>query len=57
MQIKEHEYVRQTLERYTNCKLGDICDHVLITNFKKYILRFQEKVGVRCQISGVRKVW
>ena len=43
MQIKEHEYVRQTLERYTNCKLGDICDHVLITNFKKYILRFQEK--------------
>jgi hypothetical protein len=43
MQIKEHEYVRQTLERYTDCKLGDICDHVLITNFKKYILRFQEK--------------
>jgi hypothetical protein len=33
MQIKEHEYVRQTLERYTNCKLGDMCDHVLITNY------------------------
>ena len=43
MKIKEHEYVRQTLERYTNCKLEDICDHVLITNFKNYIKRFQEK--------------
>ena len=43
MPIKEHEYIRQTLERYTNCRLEDICDHVLITNFKKYIQRFQEK--------------
>ena len=43
MKIKEHEYVRQTLERYTNCRLDDFCDHVLITNFKNYILRFQEK--------------
>jgi AMP nucleosidase len=43
MKIKEHEYVRQTLERYTNCKLEDFRDHVLITNFKNYILRFQEK--------------
>jgi AMP nucleosidase len=43
MKIKEHEYVRQTLERYTNCKLEDFCDHVLITNFKNYIKRFQEK--------------
>jgi AMP nucleosidase len=40
MKIKEHEYVRQTLERYTNCKLKDFCDHVLITNFKNYIKRF-----------------
>ena len=43
MQIKEHEYVKQTLERYTNCRLEDFCDHILITNFKKYIRRFQEK--------------
>jgi AMP nucleosidase len=43
MQIKEHEYIRQTLERYTNCRLEDICDHVLVTNFKKYIQCFQEK--------------
>jgi AMP nucleosidase len=43
MSLKEHEYVRQTLERYTNCKLEDFCDHVLITNFKQYIKRFQEK--------------
>jgi AMP nucleosidase len=43
MSLKEHEYVRQTLERYTNCKLEDFCDHVLITNFKQYITRFQEK--------------
>jgi AMP nucleosidase len=43
MSLKEHEYVRQTLERYTNCNLEDFCDHVLITNFKQYIKRFQEK--------------
>ena len=43
MSLKEHEYVRQTLERYTNCKLEQFCDHVLITNFKQYIKRFQEK--------------
>ncbi len=42
MSLKEHEYIRQTLERYTNSKLEDFCDHVLITNFKQYIKRFQE---------------
>ena len=43
MSLKEHEYIRQTLERYTNSKLEDICDHVLITNFRQYIKRFKEK--------------
>ena len=45
MAIKEHEYIKQTLERYTNCRMEDICDHILITNFKKYILRFKEKTN------------
>ena len=43
MSFKEHEYIRQTLERYTNSKLEDFCDHVLITNFRQYIKRFKEK--------------
>jgi AMP nucleosidase len=43
MGLKEHEYIRQTLERYTNCPLGDFCDHLLITNFKQYIKVFQER--------------
>jgi len=43
MEIKEHEYIKQTLERYTNCRIEDFCDHILITNFKKYIMRFKEK--------------
>ncbi len=43
MAIKEHEYIRQTLERYTNCRLEDFCEHVLVTNFKQYIHRFREK--------------
>jgi AMP nucleosidase len=43
MALKEHEYIRQTLERYTNCQLEEICDYVLITNFKQYISRFKEK--------------
>ena len=43
MLLKEHEYVRQTLERYTNSRLEDFCDHVLITNFKQYVNRFRER--------------
>lgn len=43
MSLKEHEYIRQTLERYTNCKLEDFCEHFLITNFKQYINRFKER--------------
>ena len=43
MPIKEHEYIKQTLQRYTNCRIEDICDHIVITNFKKYIMRFKEK--------------
>jgi AMP nucleosidase len=45
MEIKEHEYIRQTLERYTNCRLEDFCSHVLITNFKKYIHAFKDRTG------------
>ncbi|NLI82054.1 MAG: AMP nucleosidase [Deltaproteobacteria bacterium] len=43
MGLKEHEYIRQTLERYTNCPLEEICDHVLITNFRQYVRAFQER--------------
>ena len=45
MTLKEHEYIRQTLERYTNCPLEEFRDHVLITNFKRYLMRFREKTG------------
>jgi AMP nucleosidase len=31
------------LERYTNSKLEDFCDYVLITNFRQYVKRFKEK--------------
>lgn len=44
MTLKEHEYIRQTLERYTNSRLEDLCEHVLITNFRQYVNRFQERV-------------
>ena len=45
MSLKEHEYIRQTLERYTNCPLEEIQDHVLITNFRQYIKEFAERAG------------
>jgi len=45
MTIKEHEYIRQTLERYTNCSLDEFCDHLLITNFRQYVNHFKEKTG------------
>jgi AMP nucleosidase len=56
MAIKEHEYIRQTLERYTNCQLEDFCDHVLVTNFKQYIKRFQEKFQGEFQEGNFRIV-
>jgi AMP nucleosidase len=48
MSLKEHEYIRQTLERYTNCPLDQFCSHVLITNFRQYIKAFSERAG--CEI-------
>ena len=45
MSLKEHEYIRQTLERYTNCPLDQFCSHVLITNFRQYIKAFSERAG------------
>ena len=42
MPMKEHEYIRQTLERYTNCALDEFGEFLLITNFKQYVQRFQE---------------
>ena len=43
MVLKEHEYIRQTLERYTNCSLENFCEHVLITNFKQYVNCFKDR--------------
>jgi AMP nucleosidase len=43
MSLKEHEYIKQTLERYTNCQLEELCDHIIITNFKRYVRAFQDK--------------
>lgn len=56
MSLKEHEYIRQTLERYTNSKLEDFCEHVLITNFKQYIMRFQEKTKGKLSEGNFRIV-
>ena len=56
MEIKEHEYIRQTLERYTNCKLEDFCNHILITNFKKYIHAFKDRTGAELHEGNFRIV-
>ena len=45
MGLKEHEYVRQTLERYTNCPLEKFGRHILATNFRQYIQSFRERTG------------
>jgi AMP nucleosidase len=56
MMLKEHEYIRQTLERYTNCPLEEFCDVILVTNFKRYIQRFQEKTKGRYYEGNFRLV-
>lgn len=43
--LKEHEYIRQTLERYTNSPLESFCEHILITNFRQYIKEFAKRTG------------
>lgn len=45
MTLKEHEYIRHTLERYTNSPLDEICDHILITNFRQYINEFRNRTN------------
>jgi AMP nucleosidase len=54
MTIKEHEYIRQTLERYTNLPLEDFQEHIVITNFKRYLLRFQEKTNAKVTEGNFR---
>ncbi|MDL2269493.1 AMP nucleosidase [Desulfosarcina sp. OttesenSCG-928-A07] len=56
MSLKEHEYVRQTLERYTNCKLENFCSHVLITNFRQYVHAFAERTGGEISKNNFRIV-
>ncbi len=56
MGLKEHEYVRQTLERYTDCKLEDFCSHILITNFRQYIRAFSERTGAGIHQGNFRIV-
>ena len=56
MGLKEHEYIRQTLERYTNCKLEDFCSHVLITNFRQYIKAFSDMTGCEIREGNFRIV-
>lgn len=54
--IKEHEYVRQTLERYTGSPLEDFGDFILITNFRQYIGKFQEWTQGRYSEGNFRLV-
>ncbi len=56
MQLKEHDYIRQTLERYTGSALEEFCDHLLITNFKRYVQRFQERTSGRFSEGNFRVV-
>jgi AMP nucleosidase len=56
MSLKEHEYIRQTLERYTNSKLEDIREHVIVTNFRQYVKRFQEKTKGKFSEGNFRLV-
>lgn len=56
MILKEHEYIKQTLERYTNCPLEELCDHILITNFKQYVRAFADKTQSRYSEGNFRIV-
>ncbi len=54
--LKEHEYIKQTLERYTNCPLSAFCDHILITNFRQYIQEYSERTGCEIHKGNFRVV-
>jgi AMP nucleosidase len=56
LNLKEHEYVRQTLERYTNSPLEHFCEHVLLTNFKQYLQSFEHKTDECCSEGNFRIV-
>lgn len=54
--LKEHEYIRQTLERYTKSRLEEFCDHILITNFVEYVNCFHERSKGRYSAGKFRVV-
>jgi len=47
MSLKEHEYIPPDAGTLYQLPLDEFCDHILITNFRRYLMRFQEKTKGR----------
>jgi len=54
--LKEHEYARNTIERYTDCQVQDFQSHILLTNFNKYVECFSDKTSGRVHESNFHTV-
>jgi len=48
-ELKEADFARETLERYSGSKVGDFCSNLLLTNFPRYVDHFAE----RCEVEVI----
>ena len=39
-EIPQEQFAKDTLERYSGCDVGDFCEHLLLTNFPRYVEHF-----------------
>ena len=42
-EIREEQFAKDTLERYSGCAVGDFRSNLLLTNFPRYVDYFAEK--------------
>ncbi len=54
--LKEHEYARYTIERYTGCEAKDFQSHIILTNFNRYVECFADKTGAAIHDANFRTV-
>jgi AMP nucleosidase len=45
-EIKEEQFAKETLERYSGCNAEDFCSNLLLTNFPRYVDHFAKKRGI-----------
>jgi AMP nucleosidase len=55
-EVTEHQFAKDTLERYSGCSVADFQSNLLLTNFPRYVDAFAKKRGVKIVEGSMFKV-